>query len=120
MNKNEQLLADLQALMTAVPNLMYDDGTSDSSGEKIEVVRLPWHKVLRWTQEKDGRAEERLNLFVEAQSNSVAAVRLREMLYRKGLISVTRNVNKDVKEDLYILVSFGWWYVGIKTTLIHT
>ncbi|MCX6218323.1 hypothetical protein [Spirosoma sp.] len=121
MNKNEQLFADLKALLAEYPKMKYDDGTSDSSGEKIEAVRLPWYRTLNWKGEKDGKAEERLWSFIQNNGLADGPVKLQSLLMRYPYrVSFVRNTNKDVKADLYILIPFGWWNVGIKTTLIHT
>ncbi|MCX6216497.1 hypothetical protein [Spirosoma sp.] len=116
--KNLLLQQALTALLAANPKLRYDDGSGDSSGEKLKIVRLPWWRVRLWKGERDGKAEARLKYWEE---NVPASAELCALLTApNSLVSFKRNINKDVKVDLYILVSFGWWYVGIKTTLIET
>ena len=109
---------ELTAFLKANPLLKWQ---SESSGETIEAVRLPWFKILRWKDEFNGSAEQRLLAFLEpSDSLDSAYVGLHRLFFKKKLVSFKRPTKKAAEFDLYILAFFGWWYVGIKTKLIET
>jgi len=122
MKKNEILFENLKLVLRRY-RLRYDDGTSSSSGEAIEAVRLPWYRVWRWSPELEKRAGNQR--IIQAAGNAGWSTGWKELEklindpLQNNTVTFLRNTNNDEEVDLYILVPFGWWYVGIRTVLIN-
>lgn len=108
--KNKALQADLQAIIEPSPRLIWDPKTT----QRIEIVRLPWYRVLRWKEEPNFRAEKRLFDAEVRSGYSRRMAALYNRLSEHDLVSFVRNTNHDHLSDLFIVASFGWWYVGIR------
>jgi hypothetical protein len=136
MLQNKMFYKQLQGFLKEHPEMSWQ---SDSSGEAIVPVRLAWHRLYdrtklgmkRWEQEADGQAERRLSIQSGMDVDTMLMWQLKEMFMGhpaggKQLISIKRAQPDQTDQenpsafDLYILARFGWWYVGIKTTLIET
>ncbi|GAB2582603.1 hypothetical protein [Spirosoma areae] len=116
MKKNVLFFDILTGFLKENPALTWQ---SVSSGEAIQAVRLPWYKILRWTDEPNGEAEKRLDYAVESDVPDGKFYQLHNLFVEKKLVSFKRKTADRNTFDLYILAFYGWWYVGIKTRLVE-
>ena len=122
MNKNEIFFTELKSLLAknnSQPKEKRMSWQSVSSGEVIEAVRLPWYKVMRWTDEPDKEAERRLAYQVETGIPYGAWQKLATLFVARKLVSFVKPTRIKGQDELFILAYFGWWYVGIKTRVVN-
>ncbi len=115
MDKNQILFDKLASLFRT--HIIWYSSETDSG---LEAVRLPWYRVMRWQQEKDKVAEERIAYHV-TEHGGPGWKAIDDAMKGQRLVSIKRPFKGETSRfELYILANFGWWYVGFKTILVET